>query len=608
MSVKHKIGLALGIVLLLHVFTAVMGHVGLSKAQRDFARYEAVNADTLSFLNIDRTVLEMQRTVNTFMLTGHDSAADRVREIVDEIVYGLGEAIHDTEQRRVIAELEEMSERMRRYRFDFEKVAVDRARRAQLVRHDMQPKRDQILAILDDSQFGSNQQAQVRLARNEVLLGVNASLQYLDLPGRPAVDAAVVHLRAARDLLDSLPAHAALIEAGRLITEYERAFLSVVQSTQGYLHLVNVVLAGEASELLRQSSLVRSRSLDEREQLRADMQAGAVRFQVFSDIIAVITVLAGLLTAGLMTRAVLKPILRLTKTLRALSNGDADASIADLDRSDEIGAMAHAAEVFRLRNIETELLLRESQQMGADLEQRTNEMTQFVYTVSHDLKSPLLTIEGYTGHLLQDLGEGRHDRLDDFAQRVREGAHRMRANIDDLLELSRVGRETHELVDVDPGYLFRLVASEFELQIKEAHATVTIEEDCPTMHADPIRIRQVFENLLTNALKYGQTDERDLEIGFTCSATDDHVRICVADNGPGIKHEHHERIFGLFQRLRKDATGTGIGLSIVQRVAEVHGGRAWVEETPGGGATFIVELARMPICQSPATSLSIPAA
>jgi PAS domain S-box-containing protein len=238
----------------------------------------------------------------------------------------------------------------------------------------------------------------------------------------------------------------------------------------------------------------------------------------------------------------------------------------------------------------------------AELRRRNEELEQFVYTASHDLKSPLVTIMGYAAHTTRELQAGRSDELPDFARRITAAAARMKACVDDLLELGRVGRFRAEPEAID------LAAATAELLELHANAItargVRVEPrfELPAVRCDRHRLTQVLSNLLGNALRYAcDGPSPRIEVGSM-----DHPegpRLFVRDFGPGIAPEHHERIFGLFQRLDDRPGGTGVGLAIVRRIAADLGGRAWVESTPGQGATFWVSLgaeARTPDSLRPA--------
>ena len=220
-----------------------------------------------------------------------------------------------------------------------------------------------------------------------------------------------------------------------------------------------------------------------------------------------------------------------------------------------------------------------------ELKKRNTEMEQFIYTVSHDLKSPLVTMQGFASHLRADIAKQRFDRTEDFVQRINNAADRMKRLIDELLELSRIGRFVAAPERIGVSDLVREIADRYQDQIAEKGVTVSIEPDMPTIDADRNRMNQAFENLLVNALKYAtESPQPRIEIGARREG--DELRFFVRDNGPGIAQEYHERIFQLFQRLDSRGAGTGVGLAIVKRVLEFHGGRVWVESAPGQGATF----------------------
>ena len=221
---------------------------------------------------------------------------------------------------------------------------------------------------------------------------------------------------------------------------------------------------------------------------------------------------------------------------------------------------------------------------AAELERKNREMEQFVYSVSHDLKSPLVTCKGFTGILKEDLADGRISEAMDSAERVERATQHMGRLIEDLLQLSRVGRVTDKPQTVDVSALVSELAEELRL-VSKPGVRVNTQPDMPPILADPVAISRLFQNLLANAFHYGcRGVEPCIEVGSHIAG--DEIRFFVRDNGPGISPEYHDKIFGLFQRLEANQDGTGIGLAIVSKIMEVHGGRAWVESTPGAGATF----------------------
>ncbi len=225
-----------------------------------------------------------------------------------------------------------------------------------------------------------------------------------------------------------------------------------------------------------------------------------------------------------------------------------------------------------------------------ELERSNAEMEEFTYTVSHDLKSPLVTIEGYVSFLKQDIDSERYDRVQDFAARIESATKRMGDTITDLLELSRVGRGTHEVSIVETREVVLEVVSLMEGELRASNIEVHVPEFLPVIEADRVRTLQVFQNLISNAIRHGKHPERPCVLRIGAKPDGNRVNIFVSDNGLGISPQFHERVFDLFHRLNPKIEGTGVGLAIVSRIAQLHGGHAWVESEPGEGATFYVSM------------------
>lgn len=590
MRIRTRIHVTLGTVLVLHIFTAVMGHVGLNRSQRDLMAIESINEDTIRILSIDKGIAELQRNVSTYMLSGHVSAANQVHGLLDSLRSEIQTARFKTRQGFVASQLEDISARFQSFGENFDKVTTDRQNRAELIHDQMLPTKVRILNDLNEySQSHSNRDTQS--IRDQMYAAENAALLYFESPRREQVTAATRHISNARTLVsehlgdDSFAEH--ILE---LIEEYEQAFLTAVQATQGYLHLVNVVLAGETAELLYQSAQIRAESLNIQDSIEHSMRNGAQRFQRWSDAVATLTVLAGIFTAWFMIRTVLQPILEMTKTLHSLTVGDT-AKIEYIGRSDEIGMMADAAEVFRLKNTETEHLLKNAQTLSNDLERRNSEMTQFVYTVSHDLKSPLVTIQGFVGALRHAVAnEKPRDEIESMVVRIQKASKRMSLTVDDLLELSRIGMIVNEFREFSFGECCNTVLTDLTSLIREKTPQIEVEGSETIIYADEIRIRQVVQNLIQNALVHGHLPDQSPVITASATVSDGMLELRVTDRGPGIPEEYREKVFGLFQRLSNDKQGTGVGLAIVSKVAEAHSGHAWVEFNQDGSTSFVVTI------------------
>lgn len=220
------------------------------------------------------------------------------------------------------------------------------------------------------------------------------------------------------------------------------------------------------------------------------------------------------------------------------------------------------------------------------------QMEEFAYTVSHDLKAPLVSIQGFSSFLKVDTDEQRYDRVSKFVGLIMKAAQGMDSTISNLLELSKNRNGAMKLERVDTQSVLNDLIEQLGPQLLQEDVKIIIENELLDTHADRIRVIQVFQNLITNAVKYGRPLEGQHEIRIKSDEVDGMVRFSVSDNGPGIDPDSQEQIFGVFKRLQTDGEGAGIGLSIVNRAVCQHGGRAWVESVPGNGATFFFTLPR----------------
>jgi len=256
---------------------------------------------------------------------------------------------------------------------------------------------------------------------------------------------------------------------------------------------------------------------------------------------------------------------------------------------DVIRVAANVLSAAIKRQLDEEALqveLTERKKLISELENKNTELERFTYTVSHDLKSPLVTINGFLGYLEQDAMSGNMDRLKKDLQRIHEAVDKMHRLLTDLLELSRIGRMMNAPEAVPFEELAREALEVVHGRLEERRVAVQIQPDLPAVYGDKPRLIEVLQNLLDNAAKYmGDQIEPLIEIGQN-GEEDDKPVFFVRDNGMGIAPEQRERVFGLFNKLDPKTEGTGIGLSIVKRIIEAHGGRIWVESEAGKGAAF----------------------
>ncbi len=247
-------------------------------------------------------------------------------------------------------------------------------------------------------------------------------------------------------------------------------------------------------------------------------------------------------------------------------------------------ALASVRDLREQRSAEARLL-----KQAEDLVQSNRELDDFAYVVSHDLKEPLRGIRNYAGFLLEDYG----DELDDDGRTKLEAlprlAGRLEGLLDSLLHYSRVGRTDLAIAPTDLQVLVEEMVDSIHVSLEEAGVEVRIPELLPNVNCDPVRVGEIFRNLLTNAMKYNDKDQKWIEIGFEREDATGSPIFHVRDNGIGIREKHLDSVFRIFRRLHaRDAFGggTGSGLTIVKKLVERHGGRIWAESTYGEGTSF----------------------
>ncbi len=305
-----------------------------------------------------------------------------------------------------------------------------------------------------------------------------------------------------------------------------------------------------------------------------------------------------------LARTLTGPMLRLAEATGRLGAGDFSVRVAPEGR-DEVAALATAfntmAEQLQRSYQHLEQTTREVAALNEQLEQRVAERTRqleaanreleaFSYTVSHDLKAPLRGLEGFARALQEDCA----GRLDEAGIRylglIQSGARRMGQLIDDLLRYSRLERRELRREPVRLRPLVERVCEEVDEEIRARGLSLRVALGVEAVEAEAEGLREALANLVGNAVKFSRDGAGTITVGSRQEG--DRVVLWVADTGIGFDMKYHDRIFGIFERLHRqeEYPGTGVGLAIVRKVAERHGGRAWAESDPGKGSTFYLAL------------------
>jgi len=262
----------------------------------------------------------------------------------------------------------------------------------------------------------------------------------------------------------------------------------------------------------------------------------------------------------------------------ALTGHDPEAS----DHLRLLGSIGNLVEIA----VDRALLYEDTVKKSEEIQERNKELDDFTYVVSHDLKEPLITIEGYSKIIQAEYRESVDEEGQAYLTSVVQASQRMKNLIDDLLTLSRIGRVSETQESLPLREVIDEILRDFAFSLKERHATVSVPAVLPSVRYNRTQLGMVFRNLIANAIKFNTTPEPRIDISVT--ETGDEYTIAVRDNGIGIERQHFEKVFVIFQRLHRsdEFRGTGAGLTIVKKIVENHHGRIWLDSVVGQGTTF----------------------
>jgi len=323
-------------------------------------------------------------------------------------------------------------------------------------------------------------------------------------------------------------------------------------------------------------------------------------------IISLILFIVVLLSTAFFTnRSIATPISRLVKGAEIIGSGNLDYKVGT-SAEDEVGHLSRAFDQMT-ENLKVITVSRE--RLNIDLAQKNKELEQIVYVTSHDLRSPLVNVQGFTKELdysLKDLASAVNsedvpadvkekvafileEEIPEAMQYIHTSTSKMDSLLSGLLRLSRLGRAALTIKKLDMDGLISDVTSAFEFQVKEAGVKLEISQ-LPPCKGDATQINQVFSNLLSNAMKY-LAPARPGIIKISGYKENEQSVYCVEDNGIGIAQQHQEKIFEIFHQLEPDTSaGEGLGLTIVSRILDRHSGKIWLESEPGKGSKFFISL------------------
>lgn len=559
-----------------------------------FDRLKSETQETINILEIDNDIVEMQRAALVYSYVGYSGVLNKIELIqqrLEERLAALERALSNKGE-NAQSKYKRMVAHYNSYKQSFARAVVRKEKLTSLLNDNINPlaqriKKDLDYLIAHNKELGIHDRAllisDLKSRVVQVELNVQRFFRTTDAAYMKQNKEIIRQLREDSERLAkqaSQPYNRTIVErVSLMIVAYEARFIEMVNVNRGFLHLVNVVMAGQAAEIDRLSGELSDMSASNLDALHESIQGSMNLSKDEYQYLSLAAILIGLITALLVARGIARPVQAMAATLTRLAKGEADIGIPGLRRRDEVGKMAQAANEFKEMAIRLEKQTEQLIDSNEDLER-------FAYICSHDLQEPLRMIRSFTAKLDKHLEDKLHgdEKAERYMKYVTDGSTRAQELIADVLAYARVDQDTRQSEQLDLEHLLGVAMEGLQDSIEEKKALITYDP-LPTLLGNKTQILQIFQNLLTNAIKFCENEPK-IHIGAVQKGAE--WEFYVKDNGIGIPKEYMDKIFVIFQRLnnKHDYPGTGIGLSICRKIVEKYGGRMWAESEVGVGSTF----------------------
>jgi signal transduction histidine kinase/CheY-like chemotaxis protein len=604
LRIRARITLGFSLVLSVSIPLAIIGNMALHHTVLQFDQFTASFAQLVKILEIEQRIIDLQRRVLTYTYSDYEGMIPRIHVLIVELRTALTDAHISSLSNEERHNIQQMSAILERYAYNFNFIVEEKQIRNHWIDTESLILNQQLKTHLDYLAHTHHQKTNVYQlllsnTQQHLLLAERYALEFGHISDGALAQQVRIQLAAVIINLQQLaaisePAALPIIEQLNKITAlYEKKLTGMIQTMRTYLHLVYVVMAGESAELTRLSTLLKEYTLAQQQAVQLQLTRSNQKNKQLIFLISSAAILITLILAWLISRSITRPLLKISQTLTDLTHGQIQAPIPYQNRCDEIGAIAHAANVFR-----------DAVRKKEHAEAANREKSLFLAHISHELRTPLTAILGFSQLLtkMPDTPVEQHRYLTIIN---RSGNHLLTI-INNILDLSKIEAGQIELQQnrCDLWQLLDDLVAIFMLKAEQQGLLFHFEHPSQMSYhveLDAAKLKQVLINLLGNAIKFTKQGSVRLQVNIHHKTPSQSLLICtISDTGIGIAPTHLTTIFEPFIQLDydNDNKGTGLGLAICQRLITLMQGDIHVDSVLGKGTTFTVTVPVHPIDNS----------